>query len=64
MYLLAQDTTPTPSRYTKTIYIFICFHQDYNAKMRLEKKNAFQQFTKTRDEGGEHTTERDSKFVS
>ena len=38
MYLLAQDTTPTPSHYTKTMYIFICFHQDYNAKMRLEKK--------------------------
>ena len=36
--MLAQDTTPTPSRYTKTIHLFIRFHQDYNTKMRLEKK--------------------------
>ena len=36
--MLAQDTTPTPSRYTKTIPLFIRFHQDYNTKMRLEKK--------------------------
>ena len=38
MFLLAQDTTPTPARCTKTIYLFNRFHQDYNAKMRLEKK--------------------------
>ena len=50
MFLLAQDTTPTLALYTKIIYLFNRFHQDYNAKMRLEK-NAFEQFTETRDEG-------------
>ena len=53
MVLLAQDTTPTPARYTKTIYLFDHFHQDYNAKMRLEKKKTFE----TRDAGAQHTKE-------
>ena len=56
--LLAQDITPTPARYTKTIYLFDHFHQDYNAKMRLEKKNTFE----TRDKGTEHTKEWGSKL--
>ena len=57
--LLAQDTTPTPARYTKTSYLFDHFHQDYNAKMRLEKKKTFE----TRDKGAEHTKEWGSKLL-
>ena len=53
MVLLVQDTTPTPAHYTETIYLFDHFHQDYNAKVRLEKKKTFE----TRDEGAQHTKE-------
>ena len=44
------------------IYLFNRFHQDYNAKMRLEKRNTFEQVTETRDEGAGHATERGSKL--
>ena len=49
MVLLAQDTTPTPAGYTKTSYLFDRFHQDYNAKMRLEKKIHLKQETKAQN---------------
>ena len=58
LVLLAQDTTPTTARYTKTIYLFDHFHQGYNAKMRLEKKNTFE----TRDEDAQHIKEWDSQL--
>ena len=50
----------------KLIYLFIYylfnrFHHDYNAKNTREK-NTFEEDTKTRDEGAEHTTERGSKL--
>ena len=35
--------------YTKTIYLFDHFHQDYNAKMRLEKKIHLKQETKVQN---------------
>ena len=47
--LLAQDTTLTPAGYTKTIYLFDHFHQDYNAKVRLEKKIHLKQETKVQN---------------
>ena len=43
------------------IYLFNRFHHDYNTKIDWEK-NTFEQDTRTRDEGGGHTTERGSKL--
>ena len=40
--------------------VFNRVYHDYNAKIRLGKKNTFEQVTKTRDEGVGHTTDRGS----
>ena len=44
-----------------SIYLFNRFHHDYNAKIR-QKKNTFEQGTKTRDEGAGHMMERGPKL--
>ena len=38
------------------IYLFNRFHHDQNAKIRLGRRNKFEEIIRTRDEGAEHTT--------
>ena len=52
----------TTGRLIYLFYLFNRFHHDHNAKIRLGRRNTFEEVTRTRDEGTGHTTKRDFKL--